>query len=517
MNKPFTFKIGADPEFIIMCGIKMAAADRTIPLLVKNNKSCVKKDMGYNVEKHGNIGWDGSSSTGEIRPAPSEKLDEIVNNIHQLFAATTKDINIFKMSTLSMRKPVGGHIHLELPSKIIGDRTAEAKISKALSSFYLPLMLGENMVSLNMRWSKSSSYGSLIDYRCDNSKTIEYRCPSAEWLTTPKVAKATLAYFGVVYNEIIKDPGAFCKKYKDVMWRTKDQATAIQSLILSGSGSMIKQLFDKINRHVKEFELYNEYKNEIKFITSPNAVINEKKKHDYDIISGWGLKGKKPSKRTLINQKKLDEKTKDINLEELNELVPINHNGDFNTEVFANEIKKRIIALNWNPSKKYFLFGLRKGVNDYLIFDKAGQIYTGKQLIKTTEDSKMVNELFWKMDAKFRTEGPVATKEDQLTKYIMVGIPYEARQRNDFKEFIKIIVDLESDKIKGEKINGDALAKTLVGQNKEEIKLTLPKDLLASRTEADSIMETEEQAIDNNARVEERLNAITAEQNNEDN
>lgn len=515
MNKPFTYKIGADPEFIITCGIKMASADRTIPLLVKNNKDCVRKDMGYEIGKHGNIGWDGSSSTGEIRPAPSNQIDEIVNNIHKLFAATTKNINIFEMSTLSMRKPVGGHIHLELPEKMIGDKTIEGKISKALGSFYLPLLMGENIISLNMRY-KGNSYGSICDYRCENNKTIEYRCPSAEWITTPKVAKATLAYFGVVYNEIIKDPGAFCKKYKDVMWRTKEQADAIQSLILTGSGGMIKQLFNQINKHVKTFELYNEYKNEIKFITTPSAVIAEKKKNNYNIIKGWGLQGKTPSKRELVNQKRLDDKVKDINLEDLNELVPINHNGDYNTETFANEIKKRIIALNWNPNKKYFLFGLRKGIKDYLIFDKEGQIYTGKQLIKTAEDAKMINELFWKMDSKFRAES-TAEKNNTLSKYIIVGIPYEDRQCNNFKKFIKTIIDIDTDKIKGEKIKGEKLAKTLVGQNKEQITRTISEDLLNEPINPDSIMENNETAERSEALTTERIDRILTEELGESN
>lgn len=512
MSKPFSFKIGADPEFTIMCGIKVASACNTIPILVKENKDCVKEDMGYAIKKHGNIGWDGSSATGEIRPSPSNDIQEVVDNIRELFSATTKKINIFQLSTLSLRQSIGGHIHLELKEEHKENTKTQEKVARALSSFYLPLMLGENMVSLNLRWSKNSSYGDLLDYRYENGKTLEYRCPSAEWLTTPKVAYSTLAYFGVVYNEIIKNPDEFTKKYKDVIIKSKEQSKGLQTLVLSNSAEMIKSLFDKINRHIKDFELYKDFEQEIKFITSPKAVIAEKKKHNYDIISGWNLKGKQPTKRALINQKEVDKRTKSIDLERLSELVPISHNGDLNTEVFANEIKKRVIALNWTPQKRYYIFGLRQGVDNYLIFDKAGQIYTGKEIIKTEEDANFVNELFLRMDNRFSHDG---RSRNDLDKYIIIGVPYEKRQKISTTEFIKHILDIESGKLKGEKIRrAELLAKN--NKNLEKPRFQSVEDLEVSRLERENIMESEEDATRRQSIMNERIDEIqnTLEKNN---
>lgn len=496
MSKPFGFKIGADPEFTIMCGIRVASADKTIPLLVKNNKDCKGESMGYAVKKYGNIGWDGAAATGEIRPAPSNEPKEICDNIYNLFAATTKGINIFKMSTLSLRQSVGGHIHLELKPEHKENPKDHEKIAKALSSFYLPLMLGENFTSLNIRWSKGGSYGDLQDWRCENGKTIEYRCPSAEWLTTPKVAECTLAYFGVVYNEIIKDPAGFIKKYKDVIIKNKDQSKGLQTLVVSNSADMIKSLFDKINRYVKEFELYKDYEKEIKFITNPKAVRDEKQKHDYDIISGWNLKSKQPTKRELINQKQLDKKAKDMNLEAVSELVPIQHNNDLNTEVFANELKKRIIALNWTPKNKYYIFGLRQGVKDFLIFNKAGQIYTGKQIINTKEDAEFVNQLFVRMDGRFQRE---ERGKSDLDKYVIIGVPYDKRQKVSTKEFVKHILDIEDGILKGEKIHLSEITANMAKNPQHN--LSSMEDLYVDKINPNDIMESESSA---RARMAER-------------
>lgn len=513
MPKTFPFKLGADPEFTIMCGIKVASAARTMPLLLKNNKSAVLDQMGYKVKEFGNIGWDGAEATGEVRPNPSNNIDELVTNLHGLFQATTKDINIFKLTTLSLRQPIGGHIHLEVSREISENSREIDKITRALSSFYLPLLLGENIISLNKR-KMNNSYGSLNDHR-ENGKTIEYRCPSAEWLTTPKITKATFAYFGVVYNEILKNPTDFCKKYKDVMWHNKSQADALHQMILCNSAGMIKTLFNDINKHVKTFELYQDYKEEIQFITNPSAVIKEKKAADYDIITGWNLKSKQPTKRSLTNQKQLDNKTKNINLEELNELIPIQHNGDMNTEVFANELKKRIITLNWTPKKKYFIFGLRQGINDYLIFDKSAQIYTGKQMIKTHEDAKMVNDLFDKLNSKFSTEIRTTDQTDFLSQYILIGIPYDKRQKNDFKQFVEHIINIENGKLKGSKINANELSRTLENQNKEQITSTL-ENINIDIIRADQIMESTQEARirtmqseEESMRIQSTLNPVT--------
>lgn len=507
MSKPFSFKIGADPEFTIMCGIRVADASRTIPILVKNNPDCKSESMGFTVKKHGNIGWDGAAATGELRPSPSNVPKEVCDNIYNLFASTTKEINIFKMTTLSTRQSIGGHIHLELQEAHKDSEKDKKKIAEALSSFYLPLMLGDNFASLNLRWSKSSNYGDLSDYRCENGKTIEYRCPSAEWLTTPKVAEATLAYFGVIYNEIIKDPAAFCKKYKDVMIKSKDQSHGIQTLILSNSADMIKNLFDKLLRYVKTFEMYKDYKKEIDFITNPKEVIAEKKKYDFDIIAGWGLKGKAPTRRELTNQKRLDIKTKELNLEAISDLVPVQHNGDLNTEVFANEIKKRIIALNWSPKNKYFIFGLRQGVKDYLIFNKAGQMYTGKKLINTVEDAEFINQLFSRMDSKFSCEG---RGKSDLEKYVIIGVPYDRRQTINTKEFIKYILDIESGTLKGEKLRRAEVVQTSAKNAKSNF---TSEDSLYTERIGSEFLESEDDAI---MRMRERENLVRQSAETED-
>ena len=83
-KKEFPFKLGADPEFSIMLKDNRIPADRILNILFKDLEST---GSGFKIKKAGEIGWDGHSLTGEIRPAPANTPRQLVENIRQLFTA----------------------------------------------------------------------------------------------------------------------------------------------------------------------------------------------------------------------------------------------------------------------------------------------------------------------------------------------------------------------------------------------------------------------------------------------
>src|SRR5574343_48392 len=147
--KKFNFTIGADPEFnVVSQGRKVDARYTMCKLLEKDGK--FNSNTGLIVEGAGNIGWDGCSSTGELRPDPSNYPKGLAENIGKLFEEYANKINLFDLSTLSFYSSVGGHIHFQLPDTNVNDAKLR-KMHRQLASFYLPIMMSENKINLELR------------------------------------------------------------------------------------------------------------------------------------------------------------------------------------------------------------------------------------------------------------------------------------------------------------------------------------------------------------------------------
>jgi hypothetical protein len=389
----------------------------------------------------------------------------LVDNIGKLLKVATEKLNIFTFASRSTRIPVGGHIHLETP-KGMTESTAK-NVIRLLAYFYLPLLLDDDLAHLSARF-KGEHYGQIEDYRfeerADGIKTIEYRCPSAEWMTTPKTALSTLAYLGTIYAEILKNPKKFAAKYKDMGWRTKEQGRVFQELILADCHKMLKSHFEHIKKAIRTFEYYPEYKKEIEYLFHPNKVLEDKRKVGFDILKGWGLESKEPAKRAVMNQKAIDTSMQEINLEDFEHLIHIQGNAkDINIPLFINEMKKRIISLGWKMKNEYFLFGIKKGVDEFIVFNKAAECLKGHGLAKTEADAIALQQTYRKMNNRFRIEGSLPKNEkeraDILRKHILIGVPYGIRQKKDVRLFIEIIHGLETDQFKPSKLELDKTAK----------------------------------------------------------
>ena len=460
LKKEFPFLIGADPEFTVLLGQKKADAEAVVKALFKGS-GYTPASMGYKIKDKGNIGWDGCSSTGEIRPSPSNDPQVVIDNIAEAFKAMTKDVGIFDYSTHSAKAPVGGHLHLDMPATFNAKKAMIDKIHRCLSAFYLPLMLCDDVNSLNIRSQGGrGGYGRMDDYRISNfgtseapRYTYEFRVPSAEWLTTPKIAKATLAYMATVYHEILKDPNKFQRDHKNV-WSSKEQGNAIQGCLLSEYTLPLVGLIKAVKNAVRTFDYYPVYKDEIEYLFHPDKVLNDKKKINFNIAEGWNLGNKCPTKRQLLATKLSGKKTTGLDFDAFSPSIYIPYNSDTNVESFVTELKKRIISLGWKLKNSYYPFGVRRGVSDFIIFNKASEIiYDGGQ-IKTTGDAKTIEDIIGRIAPRFTVDSGIkgTEKEALLRKHILIGIPYNMRMENFTRGFIEKVYELENGKYEPKKM-----------------------------------------------------------------
>lgn len=469
MRKEFNFKIGADPEFNIIMQGRKVDAQQTLTKILKGLSGFSESNDGYgfNIGKFGALGWDGHDSTGEIRPVPANTADGLIANIKGIFTKFAETCPLFDVSTLSYFGSVGGHIHFSVPPELQTEQKI-ANIHKKMASLFLPILIGDNKLNLQMRLR--GSYGKLSDFRpqiynkrSGNYDGYEFRSPSAEWLTTEKIALSTIAYAATVYNEIINHPNKI-KKLSGIFFRTEKQAEALQMLAMSDYESLTVSLFKKIKKAIKSFEFYPEYKDEIEYILDTEQVIKDKQKAAYNIFNGWGMRGEmtNPTKKQLVSTKTLKKKLENVNMDMMNSLVNISYNNDANVELFKKAIIERTAVYNWRLRNTYYLFGVRKGLNEFLVFDDDGNIITGQKVVKTEEDKKCLSELYCKMRDKFigGCNGDiykVGNREIQMMiagidpekesmQRIFIGIPYDVRMKQDVRDFIKIIYDLENKK-----------------------------------------------------------------------
>lgn len=498
MRKEFNFTIGADPEFnLIMQGRRINARSTLLNILGKNKDFVQDREgMGYETGKEGNIGWDGHDSTGEIRPTPAKTADELVNNLGEIFNKFTGACPLFDMSTLSYFGSVGGHIHFSVPEQYRTEQKI-ANLHKKMASLYLPVLMSENKLNLQIR--TKGGYGKLgdfrsqsYDHRTSQINGYEFRSPSAEWLTTKKIALATLAYAGTIYNEVINHPDKI-KKMSDIFFKTEKQAEALQMLAMSDYESLTIGLFKRIKKEIKKFEFYPEYKDEIEYILDTDQVIKDKQRAAYNILNGWGMRDTidNPTKKDLLSNKKISKKLEKINMDMMNSLVNITYNNDVNVELFKKAIIERTAVYNWRLKNSYYLFGTKKGLDDYLVFDDQDTMYKGMEGMKTNKDKECIESLYYKMKDKFlcSNDGVFRTgnreiqmmiagidPEKEAMKKIFIGIPYEDRLKQKVKDFIKIIYDTENKKNTGIKIKDIKVLEPMITVNKDGTRTMVEKE-----------------------------------------
>ena len=432
-RKVFPFLMGSDPEFSVLFQNKRVHADQLMRKVCKNVEW---KDMGWTVEgMKGEIGWDGCAATGEIRPNPSDTVDGCIENMHSILTETYKRLSSFGLSTISTHAPVGGHIHLDFPDTW-GDEKLKHAVHKLLS-FYLPITLNENPISRAIR---RQSYGKIDDYKVmahpNGHKSVEIRCPSAEWITTPEVMSATLAYVGTVWNEILNH-GAKFKKFDKIMMKNSGQLNAMQDMAISNHPLMIEMLFKQIKHTVRSFEFYPEYKKEIELMLNPKKIISMKTENGFDLFLGWKLKKnpKRLSKTSFLSANLLNAEMKKKNLNgDVANQIALPYNNDKNVNAFAAALESRMLALGWNPKFRYYLFGSKRGIMTPFAGTSDGKLAIGHELAKNEDDKSALVNTIQRMTSKAMHEWSSDTRVDPVrgivfdTRPIVAfGIPFDWR------------------------------------------------------------------------------------------
>lgn len=478
--KKFKLKIGGDPEFnIIYQGMRVSANE----ILEKAFKGKNREGSNGYKTPGGYIGEDGASSTAEIRMSPASTPEEFVANIRKVLDFAAPQLTMFKAETVSGHAPVGGHIHLEMPKLQSGYSPSSAEaITRRIGTFLLPVLMSEN--PLNSKIRLKTPYGKASDFRIEkkfthddgiNGYTLEVRSPSAEWLTSPKVTMAVASYLMVVWHELFAN-NKNITKHKDLIFKSRGQMDALQTLMISEYSFISKMLMKKLHAAVKTFERYNDYKEHIDFLFRTDKVIEEKQKYGYDIFEGWGYtkqdSTKSLTKRSFISDKEFKKLAKDKDIDSLKSVLSVYCNDDMNVQAFESVLVDRTIAHGMKLENVYCLYGIRKGVEGYVVTEESGRdtqpkptikFYSGHEMIKTEGDMEVIRNLVMKMRDKFMMSADVESaayrnaalidwKSNKITKrssaVIYIGIPYDTRKSMDFKSFLELIYDIETGKKK---------------------------------------------------------------------
>jgi len=459
-EKVFPFKIGADPEFLLFLGKKMAPSKKTlIPYLSKRNLTA-SGDEGFKVKTHGVLGWDGHSDTGEMRPTPSNNHEKLTKNIQELYKELNKAVPFLDVTTLSISNPIGGHIHLEIPpektSEIIDNNQKQSIITRMIACLIIPILASEHRLCAASRYS--TSYGKASDLRIENkgtTYTVEVRGLSAEWTVNEEITKATLAYMGVIWNEILFHPENIQKS--KIIFKNKTQIGAIQEMLLSDFKPIIKTVTSEIAKLVKTFELYPKYKEEVDTILNIEKIRKIKEDVGWNVNRGWNFKEEKTlTKKEILSSRTVNKKLKELNYEKNSEEYTLTYNNDYNVGLFTNAISERITALGWKLKKEYFFFGLNKEFEGYAIANiNKNQFFAvpkNRPLNSTIETLEKMKNRFMDFRGKSIKIDPQTGKiVGSQRDFILVGIPYDIRADKKINSLISLIWDIDNDIKKAKK------------------------------------------------------------------
>ena len=480
-EKKFNFTLGADPEFSVVMRSERVAADSLFKSALVNKLQT--SGDGFSVKEGDEVvckvGWDGHSATAELRPCPSNDPYKLASNIGAAWKALKEHIGLFDLSILNFWGCVGGHVHFEVPKGTASPTTFAQKVHKQMSLFAFPLIMGENKMNQSIRY-RSSGYGRIRDYRVEHKfdypdgttgYTYELRPLSAEWISTEKIARSTLAYLGVVYHEIIYNPKSLTK-ISSMFAKNDDTADALQTLINSEHKYVSEAIKKAVSEAIQTFEMYETFKEEIDYILNTEQVLKDKQKVNFDIYKGWNMDN---TRTPNLKQLMVVGENQDLDItNRIFDLAPIAFNEDTNVGAFAEALSTRIFAFQWKLKHDYFLFGVKKDFPDYIVYSTAGvkrnpkdlDMFTGSKFITTKSDLAAAIEMRDKMLNKMSDMRPATINIQRLTKSgfetgynerVLIGIPYKDRINNNIKPFLRMVWEIEKGNLKPQTLKVDGL------------------------------------------------------------
>lgn len=456
------FKIGADPEFTFVSNNIRYSAHELISKFCKGKKEFVADDkiLGYVIDEAGTLGWDGHDSSGEIRPKENSDPREVTKNIGILLQEAYKCMPTAEIKTTSLWMSIGGHIHLEAKDYLKRNQKTQKILQRALASLALPLLANENPINVEIRREQGAGYGDILDARV-NGVTYEFRPLTAEWITTPEICNATLAYLGVIWNELYNHPERI-EEFAEIIAKTDQQIRALQEITIDEYGALTEGLINRIKKHVRKFELYEEFKTECEFIFDIKKIKEIKEKIDFNIVKGWKFKEinektQMPSIKEIVNQKTTQEKLKNINMDDVMNYIQIFWTQERNMEKVARKIGDTVIAWKWNLSNRYFLMSLPKGIPSIVMMNGKKEFLTGTEMIKTQADHQKLKQLMFGSLEGFQERNEFqrtsinlknGKAETDEQKSIIIGIPYQTREEDiGIENILKLIHKNETKKL----------------------------------------------------------------------
>lgn len=462
-NKKLPFMIGSDPEYLLFYGNRSLDTKPILKNFFDNDPKFVlepREEKGFMFSSEevpsGDFGWDGQPSTGELRPRATKSVEQHVEFIGKMLEAINNKLPFVDITTLSIGSPIGGHVHLDNPFFPEEEITSTNKrknnqANKILTTFLVPIIAADHRISAMARLA--GSYGKLSDIRNEykgNTVTSEIRGLTAEWLTTPELAKATITYLAVVWHEICKDNVRKRLYQSDTILRSSSHQDSVHRLLLSDYNIITKALVREIKKEVKTFELYEKYKEECDLILNPNKVYKIKEKAGWNINKGWKLNKEipKPTKKSLLDTRMIQNMVSKEEFPNIEEHFAVPYNNDYNVATFAKAISERVAVLNWSLKNRYILFGFRKKVKGMSIRTDQNEYF----MMSENETKDKISSICQKMRGRFnnldiRINPKTGKNTDINQNTIIIGLPYDMRAQNDTKTLIKTIWDIENNNL----------------------------------------------------------------------
>lgn len=457
------FYIGSDPEYLLFYGQRGLDASHILRNFFGNDtEKYGHVSEGYFIkggEKNGNFGWDGSSSTGELRPKATKNIYEHVDFLGNMLQAIHDKMPFVDITTLSIGSPIGGHIHVDshIPygeDNMTSDAMKKRKrADKILMTFLLPLIASDHRISSLARLQ--GEYGKLSDIRYEqkeNCVTAEIRGLTAEWLTTPKIAVSTLAYITCVWNEIRKKTDELYQHPNLI--RTNQHADSVHRLLLSDYNLITQALVKDLKKTIKDFELYPQFKEEIDYILNPLRVYKDKEKVGWTINRGWNFNKNQPklTKKTLLDNRIIQEILNKEDVPNIERSFAVNYNDDYNVAMFAKAISDRVATMGWQLKNRYALFGFRKGIEGLTAIDQNGKFYSLSTNGTRTQILQTAKNMFDRLGRDNSYGGTRINPKTGKTvgrdsETIVIGLPYDIRAVDNVAPMIELIWRIENGKL----------------------------------------------------------------------
>ena len=310
-----TLSLGADPEFTLQS---------------KDTKRFIPARDVLPRSTHSRVGCDGCSSTGEVRPQPSNDTEGLVKNISLLFKSAQrrylKEKVDMRAGSLHNSQSLGGHIHF---GKHLEDRyhyteiPDKGRIIASLDLVSMALLNIERRESARER-RMGVGYGQLGDYR-GQEHGFEYRTPSS-WLINPETAKGVLAIYHIIMldheNGMFKNNPLWDGL---LMWYHDNKETA-RIRFKQCDRRFFEDKIPLIIKGITNTLAYTQncygYKDIINTMI-PKIVFQQEWDEDVDVLDTWGMYGLKSASQLFAFQ------LRDMHIQDLQRLTGnkrISHN-----------------------------------------------------------------------------------------------------------------------------------------------------------------------------------------------